>query len=384
MSDRLTTFGLSLLSFYPSQSGGTGTYVRGILSRLRPELARERVVVISHGEGIDAYGALRRPGVEMVRVRSTSSSRRSARLAALAYRLAAPVAVQRDVPRRLDVVHYVQAVPAPRSSSPRIVTLHDVLHLDHPEFFSAAQRQWRRHAYDGAARSSALVVTVSEHARERIIDRLEIPPNRVVAIHHGIDHDCWSPDSGRADHLIEQKLGSRPFLVYPAALHPHKNHARLFSALSRVPDVDLVLTGPVYDKLESVLTHAGEAGVAERVRHLGFVEKDLLPALYRKARAMIFPSLYEGFGAPPLEAMACGLPVAVSDAASLPEICGDAALRFPPLDVDAMAGAIETVTHDEDARSALRTAGLVRARRFDWETAAGEHLDAYRRVAASR
>jgi glycosyltransferase involved in cell wall biosynthesis len=153
---------------------------------------------------------------------------------------------------------------------------------------------------------------------------------------------------------------------------PHKNHERLLAAFARVPDSDLrlVLTGQTYGRERLLAGH-------ERVLHLGHVAHGDMPALYRGALAVVFPSLFEGFGLPPLEAMACGTPVAASDRGAVAEVCGDAALAFEPEDVEEIAAAIEHVTQDEQLRARLRAAGIARAAGFTWERTAAAHLRAY-------
>ena len=161
---------------------------------------------------------------------------------------------------------------------------------------------------------------------------------------------------------------------------PHKNHGRLLDAFASVGDNDLwlVLTGQTYGH-ERLLAGRGR----ERVRHLGHVPASDLAGLYRGAAAVVFPSLFEGFGLPPLEAMACAVPVAASGRGSLAEVCGDAALLFDPEDPDAMADAIRRVTSDETLRARLRAAGPARAARYTWAAAARRHVEAYALVASA-
>jgi glycosyltransferase involved in cell wall biosynthesis len=211
------------------------------------------------------------------------------------------------------------------------------------------------------------VVTVSEHARTQIVQRLGVESERVVAIHSGIDHDRFTP-AGPAEAPV-----AAPFVLYPANLWPHKNHERLIAALARVPRVALVLTGAPSPRLDVLNDIAQREGV--ELRHLAYVD-DLAP-LYRGAAAVVFPSLAEGWGAPVVEAMACGCPVAASDAGAVVEAAGGAALHFEPRDVDVMADAIRRVTGDDALREQLRGKGLERAARLTWPTAAAQHAEVY-------
>jgi glycosyltransferase involved in cell wall biosynthesis len=179
-------------------------------------------------------------------------------------------------------------------------------------------------------------------------------------IPHGIDHERFSPRSGQR----------QPFLLYPARSWPHKNHERLFEAFTAVrarrPELRLVLTG------------GGRfAALPEGAEARGIVSAAELVELYRHASALVFPSLYEGFGQPPLEAMACGCPVVCSNAGSLPEVCGSAARLFAPDDSAAAAAAIEEVLAEP---APWQAAGLARAAEFTWTRSAAAYEDVYREL----
>jgi glycosyltransferase involved in cell wall biosynthesis len=242
------------------------------------------------------------------------------------------------------------------------VTVHDLQHETYPEFFSLAELAYRRVLYRRAVTSSRIVIAISEHARETLIATYGLDPARVVAIPLGIDQNRLRPGD-------EPRL---PFLLYPANPWPHKNHVRLYEAFALLrhvrPDLRLVLTGSGH------VAASLPVGVETR----GRVPDDELISLYRTASALVFPSLYEGFGLPPLEAMACGCPVTVSRATSLPEVCGDAAEYFDPLSPEDIARAIAAVLDDPDA---YVQRGLARARLFTWEGTARSHEDVYRRLA---
>jgi glycosyltransferase involved in cell wall biosynthesis len=375
-----------LLTLFPGRVGGSETNVRGLLGAFAAGQGPDEVVVLANRHVVGPYAGFQRGPVRIEHVRSyRSGDSEPTRLAAMTFAALAPGRVARDMPAGLDVVHYPVTVPIPRFDGPRVITLFDVQHLEMPEFFSRAERTYRRFAYDRAARQATLVITSSEHSRERAIELVGVDPGRVEVVPLGIDHERFRPDPAD-DHsaLAGFDLPER-FVVYPANLWPHKNHARLVAALARTSDrsLELVLTGQPYGRLDALMDEARRAGVSERVHHLGFVRSDALPALYRRARALVFPSLYEGFGAPPLEAMACGCPVASSPRASLGELLADAALTFDPEDPAAIAAAIDRVTGDKTLRERLRSAGLERAGRYTWEAAAAGHVAAYQRAGSS-
>jgi glycosyltransferase involved in cell wall biosynthesis len=359
--------------------------VRGLLRALRALQAPERLTILANRHVEGPYAGLAGGNVDLVPVRSYRPGGGTAtRSLAMAWAAVAPAAVARDVPEGFDLVHYPVTVPIPRVRAPSLVTLFDVQHLEQPQFFSRLERLYRVAAYDRAARRANAVVSVSEHGRAAAIERLGLDPQRIEMIPMGVDLEHFSPGPGERDDELRAAAGAPGrYLIYPANLWPHKNHERLLEAFARLSDreVALVLTGQSYGRAEALMRRAAELGVAERVDHLGHVPYEALPALYRGAEAMVFPSLYEGFGAPPLEAMACGCPVASSHAASLREVCGDAALPFDPLDPDAIAAAIDLLLSDESLRRRLRAGGLAHAPRWTWARAAERHVALYRRLA---
>src|SRR5262249_43160519 len=264
-----------------------------------------------------------------------------------------------------DAVHYPLTVPSPRVDAPTIVTLHDVQHRDLPEFFGPARRSFRRLAYDRAAQSAAAVIVTSEFVRGRAVDALGLDSSRIHVVPLGIDHTVFRPASEEPE----------PIVLYPARPWPHKNHARLLKAFAALretrPQLRLVLTGGGLERLEPL---------PEGVENLGAVPASQLASLYRRAACLVYPSLYEGFGIPPLEAMACGCPVAASNAGAIPEVCGDAAVLFDATDVEAMAAAM---LEADTRRDELRERGLARAAAFTWDEAARKHEDVYREAIAA-
>jgi glycosyltransferase involved in cell wall biosynthesis len=261
-----------------------------------------------------------------------------------------------------DAVHYPLTIRIPPVQAPSAVTLHDVQHLDLPQLFSRGERAFRSQAYHRSARSARLVIVPSAFVRDRAVELLDLDAGKIRVIHHGIDHERFSPGNDDRE----------PFLLYPARPWPHKNHARLYEAFALVrrdrPELRLVLTGGGHSR-----------PVPDGVETLGNVSLEELVSLYRRASALVFPSLYEGFGLPPLEAMACGCPVACSVAASLPEVCGDAARYFAPDDPEEIAAAIEDVLAEPEK---WRARGLLHAAGFTWERSAAAHEGVYRELLA--
>jgi glycosyltransferase involved in cell wall biosynthesis len=253
-------------------------------------------------------------------------------------------------------------VPVPRAKTPTVVTLHDLQHRDLPQLFSRTERAYRAVAYDGAAKRADAVIVISEFVRGRALELLGLDAARVHVTPLGLDHATLRPGAGERE----------PFLYYPARPWPHKNHQALFEALPLIrrerPGLRLVLTG------------GGElARLPEGVEALGHVPRTRVIELLQRASALVFPSLYEGFGLPPLEAMACGTPVACSNAGALPEVVGDAAQLFDPRDPQAIADATLAVLADP---APWVERGLARAAGFSWDATARTTEDVYRALLA--
>jgi glycosyltransferase involved in cell wall biosynthesis len=378
---------VSLLTLFPGRVGGTETAVRELLRQFAAGNGPERVTVLANRHVASAYADFERGPVRLHHVRSYRPGNSiPTRALAMATARLAPAIVERDVPGGIDVLHHAVTVPIPRFRGPTVLTIFDVQHLDLPAFFSRGERLFRRWAYEGAARRATVVVTGSEYSKLRLAESAGVDADRIEVVPLGIDHQRFQPGPREGDAELLQGLRLPPrFVVYPANLWRHKNHVRLLEALALTSDreLGLVLTGQPYDRLEEVMAHARRLGLSGRVHYLGYVDRELVPALYRAAVGMVFPSLYEGFGAPPLEAMACGCPVAASAIGPLREVCGFAALSFDPESPDEIAAAIDRLAIDPALRATLRESGLERSRHFDWLLAASRHRAIYERAAAT-
>jgi glycosyltransferase involved in cell wall biosynthesis len=353
--------GISLLTLVPKVVGGSERYARE-LCRALARVGELEYHVYTPTIATDAGDGL--PSTPVRAYRAARSM--PGRIGAMSLAAAAPWPLRRALELDgLDAIHFPLSVMLPPVyRPPAATTILDLQHEFLPEFFSRPELAYRRLVYGWTARRSRIVITISEHARQTLIERLGLAPERVRAIHLAVDLDRFSPADGPRE----------PFLLYPANRWPHKNHDRLFEAFALVrrthPELRLVLTGTGHDRAltpEGVETH-------------GFVSADELVALYRSASALVFPSLYEGFGQPPLEAMACGCPVAVSNTTSLPEVCGDAAAYFDPMSAEDMARAIDEVLANP---ARYVEAGLERARLFTWDECARRHDAVYRELASS-
>jgi len=377
--------GLSLLTLFPGRVGGSETYVRGLLGQFVQGNGPKRVTVLANRHVAGAYAGRTGGPVGLHHVRSYRAGNGTAsRAAAMALAALAPRRVARDVPRGLDVIHHAVTVPIPRTGLPTVVTVHDVHHLDLRGPRALPLRAYRRWAYDGAARGADAVIATSEFARGRVVAGMGIPAERVHVVPLGVDHDVFhpGPEPGDEERLARLRLPER-FLLYPANLWPHKNHGVLLRALAQVgdPDLHLVLAGEAYGRLPALAAQARGLGVGERLQHIGHVSPETLAALYRRAAALVFPSGHEGFGLPPLEAMACGCPVATSGAGALGDLPAPAALRFDAATPGPIVRSIEQIVYQSELRRTLIQAGRRHSERFTWPACAERHTEIYARVA---
>ena len=378
--------GYSLLTLFPDRVGGTETYVRDLLAQYARGNGPEKVTVLANRHVLEAYRSRVRGPVSIHHVRSyPPGDRYTTRAIAMASAWALPGRAARDVPAGLDVVHYPVTVPIPRPRGPSVVTIHEIVHHLSPGTLNRAERAYRRVAYDGSVRAATVVVTTNNLLKASLVDRVGLDPDRVEVIYYGVDRERFSPGPSSADDRIEALNLPEQYLLFPANVWPHKNHERLIEAFARVPDdeLHLILAGQTYGRLQPLLELARRLGVGTRVHHLGFIAPDDLPALYRRARATVFPSLYDNFPSPPLESMACGCPVACSLSGAMGELYEGAVEPIEPEDVSSITAAIERACTNDDLRESLRKAGFERAQRYTWETAARRHTDAYARAAAA-
>lgn len=251
------------------------------------------------------------------------------------------------------------------------VTLHDAVVFERPEAFSTAFRAWYHVLMRRLARVSQGLFTGSRFSRDALAQHLRVPPERFAVIHHGREHVLRA----HADATAPARLGlaTRPYILAVSSRSPHKNFAALGEAARQLAgEADVVVVGG-----GNARVFAADAALPDGVRSLGYVDDASLRALYEHALCLVYPSWYEGFGFPPLEAMTCGCPVVVSRTASLPEVCGDAALYFDPHAADAavqIARHVRAILTDGAARARCVEAGLRQAQAFSWAASARAHL----------
>jgi glycosyltransferase involved in cell wall biosynthesis len=311
--------------------------------------------------------------------------------------VAAPISIlgggqQTFIPRLLyrlkpDGYHSPYYVLPYATPCPMAVTVHDLIPELYPE---ALPKPWLRHIFQGlvrlACRRARMVITGSTTSAEDLRRLLHLPAERIATIPYGVDAG-FRPSPPEQVAVMRQALGlAYSYVLYVGIHKPHKNLVRLVHAWKRISDevrgdTRLVLAGREDPRYPQTRQAIAQLGLQSSVTILGAVQDTDMATLYSGATAFAFPSLYEGFGLPVLEAMACGTPVVASNRSSLPEVLGDAGLLVDPLDVDALAEALTRLLRDAELRRELSAKGLARAGRLTWERAAQETLTVYRRVA---
>lgn len=266
----------------------------------------------------------------------------------------------------------------PRTKS--IITIHDVAYLRLPKSNSWKSRVLLTTLVPSSIRRADAIIAVSEFTKREIISAYSVLPEKIHVIPNGVDSSFHPPTPNEVD-AIREKYGLpiRDIVLYIGAIEPRKNLVRLSEAIAGISGATLVIGGKP-NRSGTEILHAIKQVLGANVRFLGFVPDEDLPGLYGAATVFAYPSVYEGFGLQPLEALACGTPVACSSAASLPEVVGDSALTFDPLAVDEMKSAIKTLLSDRKRRECQQRSGLERATEFGWARIAKQTLDLYRSV----
>jgi glycosyltransferase involved in cell wall biosynthesis len=359
------------LTYYTQ--GGISQYTQHLLREL-PELARHHTFQVLHSwkdERDLAKSTMRRVSCW------TPSHHRFERLA-----LALEVA-----PRRLDLLHSPDFIPPLFGAGKYVITIHDLAFLHYPQFLTAESRRYYNGQIAAAVQRADRIISVSEATRRDVIDLLEVAPEKLDVVLEGVTANFRPLPPGDLIPALEKYRLTAGYILFVSTLEPRKNVSgllRAYAALRAIlPDTPpLVLVGDQGWLPEPVYGMAEKLNLGDHVRWLGRVSYEMLPALYGAAGVFCLPSFYEGFGLPPLEAMACGTPVIVSQRASLPEVVGEAGLLINPDDTDDLAEALRRVVTDSTLAADMRKNGLTQAGKFSWRRAAQETLAVYERTLA--
>lgn len=383
--------GLNALDLFPGRAGGIETYFRNLLAALQGLPAGEDRYALLCLSPVGAELPLTSPAFQLHQFACGRPS--PGWLVRQALRQAGgPDLLAPFVNRlRLDVVHHpFSTINTPGLRPPAVLSFMDMQHEFFPGNFAPQELRRRRRVYRASVAAAARVIAISAHVKGTLVDVYGVDPEKIDVVYLASGTEFQPVDDPARVAAARRRHGlDRPFLYYPAASWPHKDHVTLLRALRLLLDRgrfdgELVLTGVAREAAGLVHAEIDRLGLRDRVRLLGHLPAGALPDLYAAAEMLVFPSLFEGFGLPLVEAMACGCPVVCSDATSLPEIAGGAALLFEPRSPEALAERVVEVLERPGVRGLLRASGLARAGDFGWDRAARETMAVYRRAVAER
>jgi glycosyltransferase involved in cell wall biosynthesis len=358
---------------------GIGTYTRNLL-RYLARIDRESEYVLLCHEGDLAIGPELGPNFRTVLEPSPNYSLRE--------QIHVPWVLHRERPDIFHAPHYVLP-PAARCRS--LVTIHDCIHLMFPQYLpSRAAYVYARASMWAAVRRSHKILTVSEASKRDIIHFFKVPPEKIVVVYNAIDERFrTAPSPEDVARVRERYQLEHGFVLYVGNIKPHKNLVRLIEAYDQLrrrgfEALKLLIIGDEISKWPALRRAVHRHKLHKHVRFLGYQPDETLAVLYRLAAVFVFPSLYEGFGLPPLEAMACGTPVVTSNVSSLPEVTGDAAILVDPYEVESIVEGMERVLTDPALGAELRAKGIARAREFSWERSVARTRELYQEVGGRR
>ena len=354
---------------------GIGTYIRNLLRHLaRLDAETEFVLLCREADkaALASLGQNFRPVFEGAGNYSVSEQ------------LRIPYALKREGVTLFHAPHYVLPPLVPCRS---VVTIHDCIHLMFPQYLPNRMAfAYARASIALAARRASRVLTVSESSKRDILHFVDAPPEKIDVIYNAYDERfAVEPQEEDVVRVRERYQLQDEFILYAGNVKPHKNLERLIEAFHLVrrrglDHLKLVLIGDDISKYAALRRAVHQHQLHKYVRFLGYLPEATLAVMYRLAGVFVFPSIYEGFGLPPLEAMASGTPVVTSNVSSLPEVAGDAAVLVDPYDPVSIADGIYHVLSDEQVRSSLRRRGLARAHQFSWEASVRRVREIYREV----
>ncbi len=354
---------------------GIGTYVRNLVREFARQDSGDTYVLICHPADVEFVRSL---GPRFEAWPDTSAN----------YSVREQFSVPLDLHRaRVQLLHAPHYVVSPLIGCPAVVTIHDCIHLRFPQYLPSRAAHWYARTFMAlGARRARRVITVSQASKDDIQHYLHTAAAKIDVIHNGIDERFLTPpDKADVARVRERFQLNAPFLLYTGNIKPHKNVERLIEAFALFrrdgpQDVKLLIIGDELSKYPGLRRLVHRHHLHAHVRFFGFVPDATLAALYRLASVFVFPSLFEGFGFPPLEAMASGTPVITSNVSSLPEVVGDAAVLIDPFDPAAIATAMTRVLGDDRLRQDLIARGHERVRAFSWARAATQTRAVYHTV----
>lgn len=358
------------------QSAGIGRYVRNLTARLVSQYSQADWKLFAAGTPADTTSPF--PNTDLIT--SPISERNHERMW---YRLRLPFPIEWWT-GDLDLFHATDFnLPPTKAHTKTILTIHDLAYEVYPQLTMPGMLNYLQRVVPRVVYEADHVIAVSESTMADLYNLYGVPLERMSVVPHGVE-ERFSPEAepGEVSRLRESYgLSDKPIILTVGTLQPRKNHLRLVQAFKTLArDYTLVIAGGFGWDYQVVLDEVSALGIDHAVQFIGFVADEDLPALYRMATLFVFPSLYEGFGLPVLEAMACGTPVIASNTSSLPEIAGNAALLIDPLDTGALVNAMRNALDDSALRADLRRSGLAQAAYFPWDYAAQATWEIYHQL----
>ncbi len=373
--------GLNLIYLVPGETGGTEVVARELLPALVSARPGTRFTAFMNREAHAAADPFWQELAEVVTVPVRAGNRLE--WVRGEQQLLPPLARRAGV----DVMHSLANTGPAWGSFRKVVTVHDLIHRVHPEAHFGLRGLGMRILVSLAARRSDRVIADSHSTRDDLVSMLGLAPDKIDVAHLGLGSTARVEPLDEGEVRARHDLGGRPVVLSVSAKRPHKNLMRLLEALASIPAERrpvLVLPGYPTPYERDLARRATELGVARDVRIAGWLEPPEMEGLYRVAAAFVFPSLYEGFGMPVLEAMRRGVPVACSNRSSLPEVAGEAALLFDPERPEEIARSLESLLGDPELAERLRAAGRLQAERFTWQATAAATIASYERALGVR
>lgn len=380
--------GINALSLAPGRMGGVETYFNNLIASLQETDRKNEYVVLLNLPQVRIL-PLRNPNFSIRHFHYGNPSFRYLLRGFLKNTLGADL-LARPVDRLgLNVIHHPFTILDPINlRTPAVLTFWDMQQEYFPEFFSSLELHLRKKNYRLSAEKAKKIITCAKFTKNCLAEKYSIDEKQISIIYPGIGKGFRPIDDGSRLEEIQRKYSlDFPFLYYPAATWPHKNHRNLLLALkilkeTRGFDGKLVLTGIPVTSGADISRQTEVLGLKRHVRSLGYLPHEELRLIYNLARLLVFPSLFEGFGIPVVEAMACGCPVACANTTSLPEIVGDNGILFDPCSPQDIADKVWTIWHDSSLREELRRRGLQRSKDFDWNITARKTAAVYCSAAA--
>lgn len=355
--------GINLMPLNPTKIGGMEQYFRNVFDYFLKQEKHEYYIFVSHHN--EASLQFTNQNVKRVFIREYPGLDEISRKI-------------RELPLDLWFCPFLILEPL-TLKLPSVVTIPDIQHEYFPEFFPKHILDWRHQTYRASARKANAILTLSDYSKQTIVERYGVRADKVYSIHldAGLEFSSCQHSLGKENAKSRHSLPEQ-FAFFPANTWPHKNHITLLRALKRLKDrgtsLPLVMTGFASEGYDTVAQEIQRLDLGSQVHYLGYVDKDEMPYIYQKAAFLVFPSKFEGFGIPLVEAMKTGCPIICSNSTSIPEVAGDAALYFDPDDDQKLASLMEELLSSPQLKLELIEKGFERAKLFSWEKTAQETL----------